>query len=148
MATAEQTSQKVQRMLASAFTDVRLTSNGFAVPHGSSQVLVEVRDWGKDSKDEPQTLVYLWAPLGRDVKLTPELFKWAATEGQDKYFGSTHVYPYDDGENGSVTLEHTLLGDYLDPMELETAVAMMFFSADALDDIVHEKFGGKRYTDE
>ena len=33
-------------------------------------------------------------------------------------------------------------------MELETAVAMLFFSADALDEIVHEKFGGKRYTDE
>lgn len=148
MATVEQVSQKVQRLLAAAFTDVRLTSTGFAVPHGSSQVLVDVRDWGKDAKGEPQTLVYLWAPLAREVKLTPELYKWAATDGQDKYFGSAHVYPYENGEQGNVTFEHTLLGDFLDPMELETAVAMLFVSADALDDIVHDTFGGKRFTDE
>lgn len=148
MSTVEQVSQKVQRMLATAFTDVRLTTSGFAVPHGSSQVLVDVRDWGVDSKGEPQTLVYMWAPLGREVKMTPELYKWAATEGQDKYFGSVHVYPAENGETGNVTFEHTLLGDFLDPMELETAVAMVFFSADALDEIIHEKFGGKRFTDE
>lgn len=147
MSTVEQTQQKVQRMLASSFNDVRLTPTGYAVPYGSSQVLVEVRDWGKDSKGEPQTLVYMWAPLGREVKLTPELYRWAATEGQDKYFGSVHVYPVEGGETGSITFEHTLLGDFLDPMELETAVAMLFFSADALDDIVHDKFGGKRFTD-
>ena len=93
MATVEQTQQKVQRMLAAAFNDVRLTKTGYALPYGSSQVYVEVRDWGTDSKGEPQTLVYLWAPLGRDVKLTPELYKWAATDGQDKYFGSVHVIP-------------------------------------------------------
>ena len=67
-----------------------------AVPYGSSQVLVEVRDWGTDSKGEPQTLVYMWAPLGRDVKITPELYEWAATEGQASYFGSTRVIPNED----------------------------------------------------
>ncbi len=148
MATVEQTQQKVQRMLAASFNDVRLTKTGYALPYGSSQVYVEVRDWGKDSKGEPQTLIYLWAPLGRDVKLTPELYKWAATDGQDKYFGSVHVYAYDDGVNGSVTIEHTLLGDFIDPMELETAVGMLFVSADALDETVHDTFGGKRFTDE
>jgi hypothetical protein len=148
MATVEQTQQKVQRMLAASFNDVRLTKSGYSLPYGSSQVFVEVRDWGKDSKGEPQTLIYLWAPLGREVKITPELYKWAATEGQDKYFGSVHVYPKDDGSTANVTFEHTLLGDFVDPMELETAVGMMFFSADALDDIVHDQFGGKRYTDD
>ena len=39
------------------------------------------------------------------------------------------------------------MGDYLDPMELETAVSLLYGSADALDDIVHDEFAGKRYTD-
>ena len=47
-----------------------------------------------------------------------------------------------------MTIEHTLLGDFIDPMELETAVGMLFVSADALDETVHDTFGGKRFTDE
>ncbi len=147
MATVDATSQKVQRMLASSFSDVRLTARGFAVPYGSSEVLVEIRDWGTDSKGEPQTLVYLWAPLGREVTLTPELYQWAAVDGQANYFGSARVIPNDDGKTSLVTLEHTLLGDYLDPMELKTSVMMMYVSADKLDEIVHDRFGGKRFTD-
>jgi len=147
MATVDATSAKVQRMLAAGFNDVRLTERGYAVPYGSSQVLVEVRDWGTDSKGEPQTLVYMWAPIGRDVTITPELYQWAATDGQSSYFGSARVIPNDDGKTALVTFEHTLLGDFLDPMELESAVGMLFVTADKLDDIVHDKFGGKRFTD-
>ena len=47
-----------------------------------------------------------------------------------------------------MTFEHTLLGDFLDPMELESAVGMLFVTADKLDEIVHDRFGGKRFTDE
>jgi hypothetical protein len=147
MATVDAVTQKVQRMLANGFSDVRLTKTGFGVPYGSSQVFLEVRDWGKDKNGEPQTLVYLWAPMGREIPMTPELFKWVATTGQEKYYGSTHAYPGEDGKPGTVILEHTLLGDFLDPMELETAVSMLYFSADQLDDIIHDTFGGKRYTD-
>ena len=147
MATVEETTQKVQRMLANSFNDVRLTKSGYSVPYGSSLVYVDVRDWGKDAKGEPQTIIYLSAPIGREVKLTPEVYKWAATDGQDKYFGSAHVHPDESGETGSIWFEHTLLGDYLDPMELETAVSLLYGSADALDDIVHDQFAGKRFTD-
>ncbi len=148
MATVDATSAKVQRMLAAGFNDVRLRKDGFAVPYGSTEVIIEVRDWGTDSKGEQQTLVYMWAPLGRDVTITPELYQWAATDGQASYFGSVRVLPGDDGKTALVTFEHTLLGDFLDPMELESAVGMLYFTADKLDDIVHDKFGGKRYTDE
>ncbi len=148
MATVEETTAKVQRMLASGFNDVRLTERGYAVPYGSSEVLVEVRDWGKDSKDEPQTLVYLWAPIGREVTLTPEVYQWAAVDGQANYFGAVRVNPNDDKVTAFLTIEYTLLGDYLDPMEIQTAVQMMYVSADKLDEIVHDRFGGKRYTDQ
>ena len=147
MATVEQTQQKVQRMLASSFSDVRLTTFGFSVPYGSSTVYVEVKDWGKDAKGEPQTIVYLWAPIGRDVTLGPELYQWAATEGAGKYFGSVRVLPVEGSTTANVYFEHTLLGDFIDPMELENAVSLLYASADQLDDVIHEKFGGKRFTD-
>ena len=35
----------------------------------------------------------------------------------------------------------------MDPAELVTAVAAVMYTADDLDEIVHTRFGGKRYTD-
>ena len=43
--------------------------------------------------------------------------------------------------------DHALLGDFLDPDELIGAVRDHVHTADELDDIVHDRFGGKRYTD-
>ena len=119
MATAEETGRKVQRILVAEFNDVRLTKDGgFAVQHGSSITFVEPTDWAPDSEGNPRSLVRVWAPLGRDVTPTPELFKWAATEGQGKWFGSVTVVEGKDGEGCFVMFDHTLLGDYVDPAEL------------------------------
>lgn len=148
MATAEETGRKVQRILAAEFNDVRLTKDGgFAVEYGSSVTFIEPIDWVPDSDGSSQSLVRVWAPIGRDVKPTPEMFRWAATEGQDKLFGSVTVLEGKDGEGCLLMFDHTLLGDYVDPAELTTAIYAVLFTADDLDDIVHDRFGGKRYTD-
>jgi hypothetical protein len=148
VATAEETGQKVQRILIGAFNDVRLTKDGgFAVPLGSSTAFVEPTDWAADAEGNPRSLVRIWAPLGRDVPPTPELFKWAATEGQSKWFGSVTVVEGEDGKNAFVMFDHALLGDFLDPAELVSAVNAIMYTADELDEIVHDRFGGKRYTD-
>ena len=148
MATAEEVSPKVQRILVGEFNDVRLTKDGgFAVPLGSSTAFVEPTDWAADAEGNPRSLVRIWAPLGRDVPPTSELFKWAATEGQAKWFGSVTVVEGKDGANAFVMFDHALLGDFLDPAELIGAVNAIMFTADELDDIVHDTFGGKRYTD-
>lgn len=148
MATAEETGQKVQRILVAEFEDVRLTKDGgFAIAGGSTVAFVEPKDWVADKDGNPRSLVRVWAPLGRDVKPSPELFKWAATDGQNQYFGSVTVLISPDEASCFVMFDHTLLGDFIDPAELCTAVYAVLYSADELDDIVHDKFGGKRYTD-
>ena len=55
----------------------------------------------------------------------------------------------DNKEKGTcfLQLDHTLLGDYMDPAELLAAVGGVLYSADDLDEVVHTRFGGKRYTD-
>lgn len=148
MATVEATAQKVQRILVEEFNDVRLRKDGsFVLEVGSSAAFVQVKEWTADSEGNPRTLVYIWAPLGRDVKPTEELYHWAATDGQQLWFGG--VTCYDDKEKGTtfLQLDHTLLGDFIDPAELVSAVGAVMFSADDLDEIVHTRFGGKRYTD-
>ncbi len=148
MATVDETTAKVQRILVDGFNDVRLRkSGGFMLELGTSAAFVDIKEWTKDKDGNPRSLVYIWAPLGRDVKPTDDLYHWAAVEGQQFYFGGVTVI--DDKEKGTsfVQFDHTLLGDYLDPAELIAAVGGVMSSADDLDEIVHDRFGGKRYTD-
>jgi hypothetical protein len=149
MATVEAAQQKVQRILASNFDNVMLSKDGgFAIERGTTRVNIEVKDWGKDPKGEPSAIVRLWAPVVRKLKATPEFYRWAATEGQNFIFGSVTVV--DDEEDGTslVAFDHTLLADYLDPDELVQAVVAIVLTADDIDDKVHERFGGLRYTDQ
>ena len=147
MATVDETTQKVQRILVDGFNDVRLRKNGFAVEVGSTAAFVEIKDWSPDKDGNPRSLVYIWAPLGRDVKPTDELYHWAATDGQQLWFGGVTVI--DDKEKGTcfLQLDHTILGDFLDPAELLAAVGGVLYSADDMDEVVHTRFGGKRYMD-
>ena len=141
-------SAKVQRMLAGAFNDVRLTKDGgFALPMGSTVVYVEIKEWTPDVDGNPRSLVYLWSPLGREVPVSPELFEWAATEGRQKWFGGVNVQKHEDGKTAFVTYDHTLLGNFVDPDELSSAANMVGWTSDDLDDVVTTKFGGKRYSD-
>ena len=141
-------SAKVQRMLIGEFGNVRLTKDGgFAIDIGSTVVFIEIKEWTADKDNNPRSLVYLWAPLGRDVKQSPELYEWAATEGRQKWFGGVAVQKSEDGKTAFVSYDHTLLGTTVDPDELVSAVQMVGWTADDLDDVVTTKFGGKRYTD-
>jgi len=141
-------SAKVQRMLISEFGNVRLTKDGgFAIDMGSTVVFIEIKEWTADKDGNPRSLVYLWSPLGREVKQSPELYEWAATEGRQKWFGGVAVQKSKEGDTAFVTYDHTLLGNFVDPDELYSAIYMVGWTADDLDDMVTTKFGGKRYTD-
>lgn len=147
MATVEATTQKVQRMLVEGFGNVMLTKDGFAVERGSTRVNIEVKDWGKDGKGDPSSVVRLWAPLVRELTPTPEFYRWAAVDGSRFLFGSVTVLESEDAEACLAVFDHSLLADYLDMDELCGAVAIIAATADDLDDVVHDRFGGKRYAD-
>jgi len=148
MATVEATTQKVQRILAEEYNDVRLRKNGgFLVPGGSTAAFVEIQEWTPDKDGNPRTLVYIWAPLGREVKPTEDLYHWAAVDGQQFRLGTVTVLDEKDAGTCFIQFDHTIMGDYLDPAELTTAVGAVLWTADDLDETVHDRFGGKRYTD-
>ena len=120
MATVEESTQKVQRILVSKFNKVILLEDGFAIERGSTRVKIEIKDFGKDRDGNPDSLVRLWAPMGREIPATPELFRWAATEAQGYRFGATIVYENEDKTQCSAVFAHSLLADFLDPGELGT----------------------------
>jgi hypothetical protein len=147
MATVEATTQKVQRILVEEFNDVRLRKNGFSLEVGSTAAFVEIQAWTPDKDGNPRSLVYVWAPLGRDVTPSDELYHWAAVDGQQMRFGTVTVIDDKEKKTCFIQFDHTILGDYMDPAELITAVSAVMYTADDLDEIVHTRFGGKRYTD-
>ena len=81
------------------------------------------------------------------MKPTEDLYHWAAVDGQQFRLGTVTVLDEKDAGTCFIQFDHTIMGDYLDPAELATAVGAVLWTADDLDEIVHDRFGGKRYAD-
>lgn len=151
MATVDQTMIKVQRLLTGPMgLKIQLQGDTIGVTFTdiSTQVHIRVLEWGKTKDGEPRTLVRISSPVLRGVKPTPQLFEYLAREAPRLWFGNLVVW--DDEETPgmlSLSLGHTLLGDFLDEAELGTAMFGVLNSADELDDQLKQRFGGKRWVD-
>lgn len=147
MATVEQTMMKVQRIMTGPMgLQVMIQEDRFRVTFQDTSTFLTIRvhEFGKNDDGEPRTAVLITAPILRAVEPTPELFEWVARTGGSRWFG--HVEVHDDGDSGKISLifSHTLLGDYLDQAELETAMWGILSVANGWDEELQQKFGGKR----
>jgi hypothetical protein len=150
VATVEQTMMKVQRIMTGPMgLNVMVHGDQFRITfrNASTYLMVRVVDWGLDETDEPRSLVLVTSPILHDVPATPELYEWVARHGGSRWFGHVEVHNSDESDNVDLLFSHTLLGDYIDQAELETALWAILGAADAWDDELQQKFGGKRSTD-
>jgi hypothetical protein len=114
--------------------DVRIEPSGdVSFAHGSSCLFVGVEDWN----GHPVVQLSLPVLLGADP--THALLMRVATEGT-YLFGHLMVVERDGLID--VILTHSLLGDHLDPPELQLAVGLMTEVADEIDDQLASQFGG------
>ena len=148
---------KVKRYLQEIFPSTRENSQGqFTVSFESTRIWISIEDGQipklKKTKDYhlkhdiPQVLVKVWATILVGAPRSPGLFKWVATEGQDWMFGGTRVVLGDDGEC-TLLFVYNMSGETLDPGEFKNGVLAVATTANHLDDIAQEKFGGKRFID-
>lgn len=141
MATADAVRSKVQRMLTNRFGSVKIDkSNRFVIPFESAVTFVEVEQWTDD-----QTIVRIVCPMIVDVRITPELTRWIAVDGQKFRFGNTALNPNDDGKTGWVYFSHNLLGDDLDEPELMDALDAIVITGNRLDNKLKDLFGGELF---
>ena len=151
MATVDQTMIKVQRLLTGPMNlRIQMTGDFIRVTFNDVSTAVHLRvvDWGKTKDGEPQTLVRISAPILYDVTPSPDIYQYLLREAPQKWFGSYMVA--DDQEHPgklSVSVVHTLLGDYLDEGELNAAMFGVLWAADEQDDLMQKRFGGKRWSD-
>jgi hypothetical protein len=151
MATVDETMMKVQRLLTGPMgLKIQLHGDtiGVVFTDLSTQVHIRIIDWGTSKDGVPRTLVRISSPVLRGVQPTQALYEYLAREAPRMWFGNIAVW--DDEESPgmlSLTLGHTLLGDYLDEEELSAAMFGVLGSADELDDVLQKRFGGKRWVD-
>lgn len=133
---------KLQRLLTDEFGGVNVDRDGdFSISADSTRVFVRAQAWGKD-----ETLVRIFSPVLLGLAPSTELYKYVAKENQ-YHFGTLVLFENEAGDEAVLELKHTLLGDYLDPQELISAVIAVGATADQLDDELLARFGGRRFTD-
>ena len=141
MASVGDVKEKVQRIITSKFGSVRLDDQGrMVMNYKSSVVFVEVAPFGKES-----VRVTFVAPMVTNLKITNELCRWLATDGQSKFFGNCRLNPSDGEDNGWVYFEYSILGDDVDESEVLNALVMMHLGSDKLDNEIQSRFGGELF---
>ncbi len=131
------TRQKVDTYLAEAFDEVESVDGGWSIRYGSCRVNIRV-----DVFDEDSSVVHVESPVVTGAAASPELYRYVATAAGVHEFGHLGVREEADG-TATITFGHSLLGDFLDPAELRTAVVAVSFTADDLDDKLAAEFGGR-----
>jgi hypothetical protein len=140
--TVPATKEKVRHYLAGSFDGVDFDDEGVAsFPYGSAHVFVSVEVFDEDS-----SVVVIDSPVIQRVKDDPELYRFIATRAESTSFG--HLCVTGSGDDLTVHFGHTLLGDYLDDMELRMAAVAVAVTSDQLDDELKERFGGERYHED
>jgi type III secretion system-like peptide-binding chaperone len=129
----------VERLLVATYGEfTRDPSWGYNGPFGSARVFVDVRPFLGES-----TVVRVASPVLSQIELDDALalrvleLAAASPLGRFSYLG----------ERRELWFEHALLGDALDPDELELAVGTIARVADGEDDALAAAFGGLRYAD-
>jgi len=111
---------------------------GFHGAFGSARVFVEVLPVLDDS-----TAVRVSSPVLSQVAMSDELALRLLSLAAEQPFGAfAHLAARDE-----VWLQHAILGDDLDRVELETAIDAVAATADGCDDALAREFGGLRYAD-
>ena len=133
------TDRRVKRFLDERFGGFDHDENwGYHGGFGSARVFVDVLPVLEES-----TAVRASSPVLSDVDLSDELALELMRLSAERPFGT---YSYQPGRR-EVWFEHAILGDDLDRVELETAIEVVAETADGQDDMLAERFGGRRYAD-
>ncbi len=108
----------------------------FVVPFAAGiQVFVMPREL-----PDGRTVVKVEALCVKDLRIDGDLGIFLAEESGRMLFGKLALY----SERKEVRLEHALLGDYLNQAELESAVDLVAAGTDLYDDLLRERWGGRK----
>lgn len=128
--------EKTERLLGLAVRNFQRVGDRFEVPYQSTRIIVHPIDWTRG-----RTLLRLIAPIIVEVKPVPDLYKRLAELNNTTIFGKFYLH------DGTVFIEHNLLGESVDTNEFRAALASVAHHADHLDEVLLAEFGGHKWSD-
>ena len=142
MPSIESVKQKVQRILTDHLGKIEIDRDGdYVVRHESAVAYIRIGEgFGEDGVH-----LRVMVPLIVDVKITNELCRWIATEGQDFMIGGCFLNPNDDDKTGWVYFKYGITADDLDESELINAVFAAAATGNQLDNELRDRFGGELF---
>jgi hypothetical protein len=109
----------------------------FSLRLGSATVLVEVRPFR-----EVESIIYIWTYVATEVEVTNDLLLYLLNQNDGFRFGGFSM-----ADDGDIRFHVTLLGSSCQQNEFNLALNEVLESADHYDDLIVERWGGRRAAD-
>jgi hypothetical protein len=109
----------------------------FSLQLGSATILVEIRPFR-----ELESVIYIWAYVATDVEVSSDLLLYLLKQNDIFRFGGFSM-----ADDGDIKFHVTLLGASCQQNEFKLALDEVLNSADRYDDLIVERWGGRRAAD-
>ena len=109
----------------------------FSLQFGSATVLVEIKTFR-----QLESVIYIWAYVATDVEIKSDLLLYLLKQNNDFRFGGFSM-----ADEGDIRFHVTLLGVSCQQNEFKLALTEVLESADRYDDLIVERWGGRRAAD-
>ena len=109
----------------------------FSLQFGSATVLVEIKPFR-----ELESVIYIWAYVATDVEINADLLLYLLKQNDSFRFGGFSM-----ADEGDIRFHVTLLGASCQQNEFKLALTEVLESADRYDDLIVERWGGRRAAD-
>lgn len=134
--------EEVRKGLERVFGEANIDEDGdFYFVHDASLSFGNVTDFG-----DGDTVWNVFSPILRGVRLSPELFHFAAT--RTLVLGSFVVEEHDDGKTGILQVTCSILANDLDDSELTHSVMAVAQVTAGMGSELQSRFGGKLASDD
>ena len=109
----------------------------FSLQFGSATVLVEICPFR-----QIESIIYIWAYVATEVEINDELLLFLLKQNNVFRFGGFSM-----AEDGDIKFHVTLLSAFCQKNEFQLALTEVLESADHYDDLIVQRWGGKRVGD-
>jgi hypothetical protein len=109
----------------------------FSLKFGSALILVEVRPFR-----QIESIIYIWTYVATNVEVSDELLLFLLKQNDSFRFGGFSM-----ADDGDIRFHVTLLGSCCQQNEFKLALNEVLESADHYDDLIVQRWGGRRVSD-
>ncbi len=128
---------RTETLLDELVRSYKRVADRYEVPYQSTRVIVHPLDWSRG-----RTLLRVIAPVVIEVAPHRDLPARLSELNDSTIFGKFYV------RDGTIFLEHNLLGEAVEREQLRAVLASVAHHADHLADVLIADFGGRKWSDQ